>query len=194
MSAFCTADDIAAFLQITIPEYSESVTRAIEEASAAIQNYTRQALEAVSDDEITLDCIGGTKLFLPELPVTAINEVTEDGEVLVVDDDYVLGQYGILHRIGAKWATGIQIIVVDYDHGYATIPDDLRSVCTRAAARTYQAGQKAAALAGVPGVQSTSLGDYSVTYGTDQPNAALVGPYLLPSEKALLDRYRIDRP
>ena len=41
------------------------------------------------------------------------------------DDDYQLGQYGILHRVGQDWATGIQIVTVTYSHGYGTLPDDI---------------------------------------------------------------------
>ncbi len=200
MSAFCTVADLEAFLQITIAYDSAAAERAIREASAAIENYCHQVLYAVSGDQIILDCNGGTKIFLPELPVTEVIEVLEDGALLVVDDDYKLGQHGVLHRIGANWKSGIQVIQVTYSHGYATIPEDIASVCTRAAARTYQAGLRAAELAGVPGVQGTTLGDYSVNYGSEgsggTPNmlGASAAPLLLPSERRILDRYRMQRP
>lgn len=197
MADFCTIADLEAFLQISIPYDSEAAARAIQEATNAIKTYCQQEIEQVAGDEITLDCAGGTKLFLPELPVTAVTEVIEDGETLVVDDDYKLGQYGILHRIGAKWAEGIQIIEITYAHGYAMLPGIVVDVATRAAARAYQAGLRAEEADGVPGVASKSLGDYAVTFGSEQSTGAgeaMLGasaaPMLLRSEQRMLDKYR----
>ncbi len=198
MASFCEVADLEAFLQIEIgAERRAAAERAIEEASAAIQNYCHQTLELVADDELTLDCSGGTKIFLPELPVVSVSEVIEDGETLTAGDDYKLGQHGILHRIGQNWASGVQIVTITYAHGYTTIPDDIVAVCVRAAARAYQAGLRAEELGGIPGVASTSLGDYSVAFGTETGGGqegvlgASAAPVLLRSEKAILNRYRI---
>jgi hypothetical protein len=197
MANFCTLSDVANFLQIDIPYDDASCERAIAEATEAIRNYCHQYIELVTNETITLDCSGGTRIFLPELPVQSVAEVVEDDEILDPDDDYKLGQWGILHRIGDEWAEGIQIIEVTYTHGYATIPDDVVAVCTRAAARVYQAGLRAAALEGIPGIASLGLGDYSVSYvgetgggvgeGTMGASAARM---LLLSEKDVLNRYR----
>lgn len=198
MVSFCEIADLEAFLQIEIgAERRAAAERAIEGASAAIQNYCHQTLELIADDTLTLDCNGGTRLFLPELPVVKVAGVVEDGEALVAGDDYKLGQHGILHRIGRNWLAGIQIITVTYTHGYATLPDDIVAVCIRAAARAYQAGLRAEEMGGIPGVASTSLGDYSVAFGTETGAGqegvlgASAAPVLLRSEKAILNRYRI---
>jgi hypothetical protein len=194
---FCAPADLGKFLQITISD-TDAALRAIEEATAAIQNYCRQRIELVEDDEITLDVPAGrTVLFLPELPVTEVAEVVEDGETLVADTDYKIGNAGQLYRIGRRWTAGIQIVTVIYSHGYTVIPDDVCSVCTRAAGRAYQSGLRAVAQNGVPGLQAQSLGDYSVTYGADAGSSGegtlgvSAAPLLLQSEKRLLDRYRI---
>jgi hypothetical protein len=192
---FCTVADIEHFLQISIPALKlDAANRAIVEATAAIQNYCHQVLEAVAGETITLDCIGGTKIFLPELPVTEVLSVTEDGDLLVVDD-YKLGEHGILHRIDAYWAKGIQIIEVEYSHGYAVIPDDIVSIATRAASRAYQAGLRAEEMSAVPGITALSLGDYSVSFGGEGAAEGVLGasaaPLLLKSEKERLDRYRL---
>lgn len=196
---FCTIADIELFLQISIPyDSQDSAQRAIDEATAAIQNYCGQVIELVTDETVTLDSRGGTKVFLPELPVVSVAEVVEDGETLVVDDDYKLGQWGILHRVGDLWASGVQVLEITYTHGYATLPDDIVSICTRAAARAYQAGLKSAELEGVPGVTAKSLGDYSVSFGSEQGGGAggesvlgaSASPVLLRSEREILDRYR----
>jgi hypothetical protein len=193
---FCTVADIEHFLQIAVPALKlAAANRAIIEATAAIQNYTHQALEAVVGETIILDCIGGTRILLPELPVTALASVTEDGDLLVVDDDYKLGEHGILHRVDAYWAVGIQIIEIEYSHGYAVIPDDIISIATRAASRAYQAGLRAEEMSGISGVTALSLGDYSVSFGGEGAGEGVLGasaaPLLLKSEKLQLDRYRL---
>jgi len=199
---FCTKQDVENLLQIEISGTTRiaSCARAIGEATAAIRNYCHQHIELVSDDEITLDCAGGSRVFLPELPVTEVSEVIEDGEILTEDDDYKLGQYGILHRVGQDWAAGVQIVTVTYTHGYDaydSLLDDLVGVATRAAARAFQAGLKASETQGVPGVASKGLGDYSVSYASEAGGGVgegLMGVsgarMLLLSEKDILDRYR----
>lgn len=186
-------------LQITITDADKiaACERAIAEATEAIRNYCHQHIERVGDDEITLDCAGGTRMFLPELPVVSIAEVIEDDEVLDEDDDYKLGQWGILHRVGCDWEAGIQIITITYTHGHATLPDDIVAVATRAAARVYQVGLRASDTDGVPGVSAKSLGDYSVSYASEVGGGVgegLMGVsgarMLLLSEKDILDRYR----
>jgi len=199
--AFCTLEQIEAFLQIDVPSgrYG-AIERAIDEATAAIQDYTGQTLDQVDDDEVTLDCVGGTRILLPELPVISVSSVIEDDEALDEDDDWKLGQHGILHRIGGPWAAGVQIITVTYSHGYDSdsIPQLIQDVATRAAARAYQAGVRAAEVGAVPGVNAVSLGDYSVSFGSEQSvgaGEAVLGasaaPILLRSEKERLNRWRV---
>lgn len=202
MADFATIVDIEAFLQlaITTPVQIASATNALKDASAAIRNYCRQFLERVNGDTIALDSPGGSRLFLPELPVISVSSVIENGEILVVTDDYKLGQHGILHRIGQKWLAGIQVIEITYSHGYtiSNIPDDIVAVCVRAASRAYQAGLKAADSAGIPGIASKSLGDFSVSFQSEAGGGtgegvlgASAARLLLLSEKDILNAYRI---
>ena len=202
MADFATVSDIEALLQVDIDTATKTTAAeaALSEATAAVRNYCKQHIEQVEDDEYTFDVASGmTKLFLPELPVTAVSSVVEDGTTLTADD-YKLGLYGILHRIGRPWKSGVQIVTVTYTHGYADGHAKLqtaKSICTRAAARAYQAGLRAAALSGVSGVQAQSIGDYQVQYGaevsgSDGSLGASAAPILLPSEKAVLARaYRL---
>lgn len=205
---FCLIADIEEFLQITIPsEKAAAAQRAIDEATAAIKNYCRQKLELVEDDEVTLDSLGAYTLNLPEMPVVEVSEVIEDEETLTEGDDYVLLPSGILRRLNQRWTRGYQIIVVTYTHGYRLptgtsaigdpLPDDIVGVCARAAGRAYQAGLRAEEQGGIPGVRSTSLGDYSVGFADDSGYSgesalgASSAPILLRSEKEILDKYRI---
>ncbi|MFO7740822.1 MAG: phage head-tail connector protein [Anaerolineae bacterium] len=197
---FCTVEDVENLLQIEIEADDASCLRAIEEATEAIKNYCHQEIEQVTDDEYTFDVPGfyHKKLFLPELPVTDVKSVVEDGEALDEgdDEDYQLGRDGVLHRIDDYWEKGVQIVTVTYTHGYTTLPDDVVAVCTRAAARVYQAGLRASEAEGVPGVASKSLGDFSVSYtsgggGVGEGVMGVSGSrMLLLSEKDMLDRYR----
>lgn len=197
MGEFATVEDMAAFLQIQIdePEQVAAANRALVEATAAIRVYTRQYLELVEDEAITLDVKGGTRLFLPQLPVVEVSEVVEDEETLVEGDDYKLGQYGVLHRLGGfKWAAGVQIVTVTYSHGYAALPEGIVAVATRAASRAYQSGLRAAEDEGVD-VSSKSLGDFSVAYGAPGGAEGIMGAsaarMLLMSEKDILNEYRV---
>jgi len=197
MADFCTIPDLEAFLQLEITTAVQlaSAAAAIKEATAAIKNYCHQEIELVEDDEITLDSYGGMRVFLPQLPVTEVTEVLEDGELLVVEDDYKLGQHGILWRVGQRWYEGIGALEITYSHGYATLPDDVIAVAVRAASRTYQMGLNTAEFGGVTGIKSLSLGDYAVTYtdGTGSQDSALTASgsrMLLLSEKDVLAKYR----
>lgn len=200
MADFALLADIEAFLQLPITTAVQiaSAEMALKDATAAIRNYCRQHLERVNGETVTLDSPGGVRLFLPELPVLSVSSVVEDGETLVVDDDYKLGQHGILHRIGSKWMAGIQIVEITYSHGYIIIPDDIVAVCVRAASRAYQAGLKAADSAGIPGIASKSLGDFSVSFQSEGGGGigegvlgASAARLLLLSEKDILNAYRI---
>jgi len=200
---FCEIYDVADFLQVEIETAVQirSAQRAIAAVTEAIRNYCQQTLSLVEDDEVTLDVEAGRRqLFLPELPVIEVASVVEDGETLTAgsDEDYQLGRYGVLHRIGQNWEEGIQTVTVTYTHGYATIPDDVRDVATRAASRVYQAGLKSAELEGIAGVQAMSLGDYSVTFSSEGGGGVSEGVLgasaarmLLLSEKDTLNRYRL---
>lgn len=201
---FATVAAVAGFLQVTIATGVQQAAceRALAEATEAIRNYCHQYISEVEDDEITLDCAGGSRLFLPELPVSEVAEVVEDGETLTAgaEEDYQLGDHGVLHRVGQEWAKGIQILKVTYTHGYATLPDDIVAVCVRAASRGYQAGLAAAGVGGVPGVASVGLGDFQAGFTSGQGGGvgegvagASAARILLLSEKDTLNRYRYVR-
>lgn len=164
--------------------------------SAAIRNYCHQQIDLVADDAIVLDALSRSGLiFLPEMPVVAVSEVVENGVPLVVADDYLLLASGGLYRVRRPWYFGLQTLAVTYTHGYDPIPDDIMTVTARAASRLYQAGLRAAESAGVPGVVSKTLGDFSVTFGGESMVEGTMGAsgarVLLLSEKDLLNRYRL---
>jgi hypothetical protein len=204
---FASVQDIEHFLQLAIATDAAkraSAERALTEATAGIRWYCRQYISLVTDDEIILDSHGGTRIYLPELPVVSVSSVVEDDETLTEGEDYKLGQFGILHRLGQEWSIGIQNITITYSHGYDVDDPGLqiaKDIATRAAARAFQAGLKAAENEGILGVQSKSLGDFSVTYSAETGGGvgegvmgASAARMLLMSEKDMLNFYRSKGP
>lgn len=196
---FCSVGDLEDFLHLSITN-APSALRAIEGATAAIQNYCHQHLTAVAGDVVTLRSRGQGVLILPEQPVTAIASVVENGTALVNETDYTWETNGLIHRWPGAWRLTTSIfgtVVVTYSHGYATIPQPIREVCIRSASRAYQAGLRASAMAGVPGVASEQLPDYQVAYAPDTAAGgasslgASASPFLLPSEQVMLSPFRM---
>ena len=193
---FCTVSDVATFLGISEMQIdSVQITQAIKAASASIRNYCKQEISQKTGDVAYFDGAYQSKLFLPQLPVISVSKVIEDGHVLTEGEDYKLGNNGILYRMWRDWAKGIRNIEVTYTHGYEVIPDDIKEVAYRSAARVYQAQLKAKKTDGVA-INSITVGDYSVNYQDDSmrqvDNAIGVSAArtLLKSEKEILDNYR----
>ena len=195
---FCSVDDINAFLGTEILPGDAQALLAIEEATAVIKNYCNQEIEQVSDETILLDGTGSTKLFLPELPVVSITSVEVDG-VLLDPNYYALAENGVLWRKYGTWTLGARNIEIVYTHGYTIIPEDVRGVCYRSAARLFQAQLKAAKVDLVGDVKSISVGDYSISFGSEGGTAGesqgsvSAARTLLMSEKDVLNKYRYKR-
>lgn len=199
---FCTVADMELLLQVEIADADKiaSAERAIGEATAAIREYCRQWLYPVVADYVhTFDVLQPRwNLLLPQLPVVGVASVVEDGELLTVTEDYQVTQDGQLIRVGGRWALGAGSVVVTYSYGFAVLPEIIGDIATRAACRVYQAGLRTAEMEGVAGINSKSLGDYSVTFGAESYGGVSEGVMgvsaarmLLLSEKDMLNGYRI---
>jgi hypothetical protein len=195
---FCSVGDINTFLGTNIPTDDAQALQAIEEATAVIKNYCNQNIEQSQDDTVLLDGTGSAKLFLPELPVTKIARVEVSG-VLLDPAYYALAENGVLWRKHDVWTVGARNISVTYDHGYASIPDDVKGVCYRSASRLYQAQLKALRQDFVSGVKSVSVGDWSESYedtgstAGESDKGVSAARTLLLSEKDVLNKYRYKR-
>lgn len=157
---------------------SDSALAAIDAACDVCRNHAEQTFNVVTGDEVTLDGTGTDALLLPELPVTSVGEVAVDGDVVT---DYALNGNGVLLRTApGTWPKRRQVVVVTYDHGYATdtLPRDVRMVALQLATRLMRVV--------VPG-SSESLGQYSISYSAQ---AAEAGVDLTNGEKDILRRYR----
>jgi hypothetical protein len=177
--ALCTQLDVEQKLQWDITaEPDTTVTALIADAQAHIEAEVGRTLEGATRSE-TFDG-GRAAIALKYVPVTAISSVSENGDVLTVDDDYIWNERGRLMRVTTGgyqklWATHKpQSIVVDYDGGFVSPDHDtelehLGSICAEVVARAFRKGaQNASIPADAAGsVQSVTLdGRGTVSYAT----------------------------
>ena len=191
VSPFATEAELEAYTGTSIS--SDRAAILLDLASGAIRAYTNQTI-TYGSTTVILPGNFGHVLDLPERPVSAITLVKIGDTTLTVDTDYVWDGAHTLYR-GTKvdgvlsvngpdylidgWGDwggpGAQVTVV-YSHGFASIPNDVKGVCLALAARS---------LTSPDGVNSESVGSYSVSYSRTGGAVSL-----LTEEKALLNRYR----
>lgn len=111
---------------------------------------------------------GRGAILLRHVPVNAVTSISEDGTALVVVDDIVWYQSGIVERVADglahPWGTDkLTGVAVTYNAGYAPgdIPADIVDVCAWMVVSAFRRGQ---AFAEQAGVESESVGDYTVAY------------------------------
>lgn len=137
MAAFATASDFATRLGVTLTasEQTDAGTL-LSLASDIIRDETGQTIEAAAGDTLTRPGVWSDRLRLPERPVTAVNSVTLDGTALAVTDEWYLDGDEIV-RVAGDWGGPEEVLVVDYDHGYSTIPGVVKGVCLEMVARVW---------------------------------------------------------
>lgn len=120
--------DLEAFLQQVLePDYSVEAQAACDMATSVIEEHCKRSFTQVADDELTLRW--RPSIVLPNPPVSAVTSFEVDGEPASyeVDDS------------GRIWpALRGDVITLTYSHGYATIPDAVRLVAVRIAARIFK--------------------------------------------------------
>lgn len=191
-SPFATESELESYTGTSVA--TDRARLLLDMASAAIRAYTNQTISQATTTAI----LPGTftdAMVLPERPVTAITLVKIGDTTLTVDTDYVWDGAHTLYR-GTKvdgvlsvngpdylingwgdWGGPGAQVTVTYTHGLANIPNDVKGVCLALCARS---------LASPDGVNSESVGTYSVSYSRTGGAVSL-----LTEEKALLNRYRL---
>lgn len=184
-------------LAITGNDENAYLKRLISRASAAAKNYCNRVfqVETVQDqiwpqrDLYPGVVIGGLRpLQLSRFPIAdkGIVSVTENGTALVEGTDfiadYAVGQLTRLSVNGFPRRWHPRAIVVQYNAGFATIPDDVVEAVTlmikdRRAARTRDSHLRAET---VPGVNESQ---WWITTGSDGA--------MNPEAAGLLDNYRV---
>ncbi len=171
---WATPEELRLHLRLATIDQAQAAA-AIAAAEVVIRGDLEQTIDAVAADEVTLVGNGRQVINLPEMPVTALTSVTEDGTLLVEGIDYRFNRHGVLTRLCGCWPVDVDIDVV-YDHGYATVPAIVKQVCLQVAGRAWVRTTTA--------VTAESLGDRSVTYDKDRSGQALTD-----YERRLLARY-----
>jgi hypothetical protein len=162
-------------------EYAQA-QQALDAACQAIEDEAGQPL-ASSNDTVTLDGPGGTKLLLPRGFVTAVTSVTllEDNEVLTFgfDGDYTWSGNGILVRLDSCWPCEQRSIQVVYTAGLATVPMSLKKIAWRLAATEAE---------NPTGLESEKIADWSGKWRTD-----VIAGAITEDELNIISRYALVR-
>lgn len=120
--------DLEAFLQQVLePDYSVEAQAACDMATSVVEEHCKRTFAQVADDELTLRW--RPSIVLPNPPTTSITSFEVDGVAAgyEIDDS------------GRIWpAVRGDVISLTYTHGYATIPDAVRLVALRIAARIFK--------------------------------------------------------
>lgn len=194
-----TVPDLEKFLQVDITDDADAaVLLLIDFADSVITSYCDRRFEPETSVVEVLDGLGDEVLFLSQWPVTAINSLSEDGSTLVEDTDWFFYEDGRLLRGSPeaidrlKWSRARKNVVVDYDHGFASIPSELQLVSTRLASTMFQAGEAYAnAPVGSTGIKSISLdGSDTVEYNSMVGDVAGAIDDLDKIETTLLSGYK----
>ncbi len=183
---------------------STEATRAaayLTDASALIRKYTRQSFDEVSGDTVILRTVG-TRLRLPQRPVTAVNSVTAIGWAGIPNLVLPVGFWGWdgldvveiapftdnvwLNLPDLELGTDLpDTYEVDYDHGPAAFPDDVIAVCCGMVLRTLLSPSL------VEGMTSEHIGQYSYQLGQFAGGAASgASVRLTEADKDALKDYR----
>jgi hypothetical protein len=124
----------------------------LRRASARFIGEVGRPIIQVVGETVVLDGSGTETLLLPDWPVS---DLTVNVEGVPVTDFEVSAPSGVLRRY-ARWPDKLGAIAVLYTHGYDPIPADIADAVLE---------QAQIALNTIVGVQQTSQGSRSVTFG-----------------------------
>jgi len=107
--AFIDILDLSAFLRIEVADMGWLGEFAVRTSEEAVRGIIDRELALVEDDAVTLSGTGTSNLVLPATPVIEVSEVIESEVTLVEEDDYFLGEHGILYRTPpSTWRRGLK--------------------------------------------------------------------------------------
>lgn len=178
---FATPQELSVYSQGAIPESDPRSAGALQAATDIIRGICGWHIAPLHTDEVvTLDGYGQT-LSLPTLHVTAVSEVTVDGDV-TASDTYQWSTLGELRRDDQWWSVGYRNVSVKMTHGYTDVPAALKQLALAMASRSLTAPA-----GGV--VREQTLAS-SVTWAQTAPGVS-GGVVLMAHEEAVLTPYRI---
>lgn len=178
MANLATIEDVEARLGRSLTETETTRVEALlSDASSLVVGYTGQKFLPGTSTNMLLVRAG--KILLQQNPVTDVLDVTDiDGNDLV----YKWDNYRTI-RIGGWAVPNNSPVLVTYEHGSDTVPEDVVSVVAGLALRTFQIAPEAAM-----GITQQTTGPFSASYATWAVGGQVV---LSPTDVAILDKYRI---
>jgi hypothetical protein len=154
---FATSETVEEMLQakFTTDEQISAETH-IRNATGRIRGWTGQHISPVTVGVVSVRDPNVVRLFLPHPPAipVSVTTVVVDGVTLDAADFEVDRVHGLTRTDGSRW-TGL--VVVTYDHGFATVPDDVSAVCAELASRK---------MTNPTGSQSVKIEGFSESFST----------------------------
>jgi hypothetical protein len=178
MTALATTTDVETRLGRSLTESETAKAEALlDDASALVVGYTGQQFLPGESFNL-LQVKQGNKIRLTQRPATDVIAIT------TTDGDDVVWTWDGFQTVtidSVSTCNGDRL-VVNYEHGNATVPQDVVAIVASMVARTISIPTEAAA-----GVTQQSVGPFSVTYA----NWAVGGQVMMsPAEQITLNRYR----
>jgi hypothetical protein len=141
--SFAIPADLATYLQreaFAAGAETTSAQLALDVATSVVIARTGQTFTAVTGDVVTLDTHGDEDVFLPQRPVTAVTSVVTRDRGSTVTTARTLNTDYEVRGDRLRWV-GIGAwpyeVTVTYDHGYTTIPDDVKGATLAVAAEIH---------------------------------------------------------
>ncbi len=184
LQTFATTDELSSLLADTnLTVSNDAAELDLAAASQAIRNFARWHIAPLRVDTVRLTARAGL-VYLPTLQLDEIVSVTSDGVTLdpatvVFDPD--AGALIPPRLLYGRWSRYRGGVVVQYRHGYADVPADLKRLCLELVIRSR------AAPTSMTREQTMSS---SATPSLSAPNVA-GGIVLLPHEEPTVNPYRI---
>lgn len=203
MGDLITQADVEKHLQINFGNDPDPVVAyLILQAEAAVAGYCRQSLayDAAIEETFETDQPGSWHI-MDRFPISGVTSVTEDGNLLVDQDDYRWYSHGALRRVSgtsdAPWSRLVDGVTVVYAAGYGgaapipfdQVPYDLNLAVVTVCGDLFNLGAESAAQGPVP-VSSVQLeGSDQISYEVDSDAARAATPFVSAKAKQLLAPY-----
>lgn len=146
-------------------------------ASGEARGYTGNGFDWIEDDVVRLNGTGTSVLLLPEAPVADVSELVQAvglaAELILegpVDTSpaWEWDEDGVIERIdGGVFARRRRHYQITYSHGFEVVPDEVKAVVLRVAARGFESPD---------GIRQEALGRYSYTLAGEAAGMGLYAP------------------
>jgi hypothetical protein len=180
---FATPAELSAYTKGAISATDERSQSLLAGASEAIRRFAGWNIAPAQDMTVTLDG-GGSVLYLPSLQVNSISSITVRGTELPASDYEWSRQTGNVRQIaGWGWPEVWGGIVVTFNSGYASVPDDLKQIVLQVSS---------IAMSSPTGATREQAGAVSMQWATTAPGVA-GGLSLLERDLAILATYKLPK-